>query len=94
MVIQDSQTKRWTERGEIVGERPCVEEGSSRSYLVDTGGASPKLRNRQLIRLSCRSIQPGEQLDWSESSPVGENQLRERMKPLMKTVRFINQAGG
>ena len=94
VVIQDSQTKRWTERGEIVGERPCVEEGSSRSYLVDVGGASPKLRNRSLIRLSCRSIQPGEQLDWSESSPVGESQLMERMKPFKKTVRFINQAGG
>ena len=34
VIIQDSQTKKWSEWGVIVGERPCVEEGSSRSYLV------------------------------------------------------------
>ena len=94
VVIQDTQTKRWSERGEIVGERPCVEDASSRSYLIDVGGASPKLRNRNLIRLSCRYIQPGEQRDWAECSPVGEDQLLQRGKPLKKTVRFINQEGG
>ena len=91
VVIQDSQSQRWSERGTIVGEHPCVELGSSRSYLVDTWGAQPKLRNRQFIRHSCRTIQPAEQLDWVESSPVGEKQLLERIKqPGKRTVRFCD----
>ena len=93
VVIQDSRSQRWSERGTIVGERPCVELGSSRSYLVDTGGAQPKLRNRQYIRLSYRTIQPAEQMDWLESSPVGEDQIMERRKPGRRTVRFIDQDG-
>ena len=64
--------------------------GGSRSYLVDTGGVEPKLRNRRFIRLSCRLVQPAEMRDWSESSPVGEEQLLERRKAGKKTVRFID----
>ena len=75
VVIQDSQSKQWNQRGSIVSERPCTEPGSSRSYLIDVGGAQLKLRNRQFIRLSCRKVQPAEHISWHESSPVGERQL-------------------
>ena len=91
VVVQDSQSRQWNERGTIVGERPCVEPGSSRSYLVDVGGAQLKLRNRQFIRLSCRKVQPAEQISWDESSPVGERQLLEpRKQPGKRVVRFCD----
>ena len=91
VVIQDSQSKQWNERGSIVSERPCVEPGSSRSYLIDVGGAQLKLRNRKFIRLSCRKIQPAEQISWHETSPVGEQQLLEpRKHPGKRSVRFCD----
>ena len=80
VVVQDSRSRQWNERGTIVGERPCVEPGSSHSYLVDVGGAQLKLRNRLFICLSCRKVQPVEHISWDETSPVGEQQLLEPRK--------------
>ena len=91
VVIQDSQSRQWNERGTIVGERPCVEAGSSRSYLVDVGGAQLKLHNQQFIRLSCRKVKPAEHISWDETSPVGEQQLLEQRKhPGKRGIRFCD----
>ena len=87
VVIKDSQSKQWDERG-LLYLRDHV-PGSSRSYLIDVGGAQLKLRNRKFIRLSCRKIQPAEQISWRETSPVGEEQLLESRKhPGKRRVRF------
>ena len=91
VVIQDSQSRQWNERGSIVAEKPCVEPGSSRSYLINVGGARIKLRNILFIRLSCSTVQPVEQISWHETSPVGKEQLLESRKhPGKRSVRFCD----
>ena len=92
VILQDSQSKQWNQRGTIVSERECIEPGSSRSYLIDVGQPQLKLRNRKYLRLSCRKIQPAERISWDETSPVGEEQLLQtRKQPGQRKVRFIDE---
>ena len=52
VVIQDPQTKLWSERGEVVIVRGHAKGDASVSYWIDTGASRLKLRNKKYLRLS------------------------------------------
>ena len=69
VILQDPLTRLWDQRGVVVSVRDCTVDDASRSYLVDTGAARLKLRNRKFMRLSCSRT------DWQQQDRVRKLQL-------------------